>query len=213
MKKYAIIVAGGSGTRMKSDVPKQFLKLRGIPIIIRTIRQFMLTDETISLLVVLPEKHLSFWEDLKAEYPFLSSINVTRGGASRTESVKSGLRLIPSEGVVAIHDAVRPFVSTEIIIRSYQSAMQTGSGIAAVSLKDSIRELMDNGSSVARNRDQFVLVQTPQTFRVDQIKESYENLEGHFSDDATVFEKKYGCVSLVEGSYENIKITTPEDLK
>jgi len=213
VKKFAIIVAGGSGTRMKSDVPKQFLNLRGNPIIIRTIRQFIDADESIELVVVLPEKHLSYWQRLKDDYPFINSIKVAIGGASRTESVRSGLKAIPDEGLVAIHDAVRPFVTPEIINDSYKSAAEKGSGVVAVALKDSVREISDQDKSFARDRNDFVLVQTPQAFKVELIKKSYAELEGDYSDDATVFEKTNHDVFLVEGSYSNIKITTPEDIR
>jgi len=211
--KYALIVAGGSGTRMKSDVPKQFLDLHGNPIIIKTILQFLKADKAIKLVVVLPASHLSYWESLSIDYPFISSIKVALGGASRTESVKSGLRSIPDKGLVAIHDAVRPFVTAEIINKSYESAAQNGSGVTAVALKDSIREVLDDNRSIARNRDHFMLVQTPQTFQITQIKKAYLGVDGDFSDDATVYENANNKVFLVEGSYANIKITTPEDLR
>ena len=213
MKKFAIIVAGGSGTRMKSVVPKQFLDLNGEPIIIRTVRQFMKADHSIDLVVVLPKDHISHWNALKRDYPFTDSIRVAVGGASRTASVRSGLELIPETGVVAIHDAVRPFVTPEIIIKSYQSAEKNGSGVVAVALKDSIREVTRNSKSVARDRDDFVLVQTPQSFKVELIKKAYAQLEGDFTDDATLFEQTNQEVFLVEGSYANVKITTPEDLR
>ena len=198
---------------MKSEVPKQFLDLHGEPIIIKTVRQFLSADQSIGLVVVLPKKHLSFWKALEKDYPFISSIKIAIGGPSRTASVKSGLRHIPDEGIVAVHDAVRPFVSPEVINNSYESAVRNGSGVAAVALKDSIRERVDEGKSIARDRDDFVIVQTPQTFQVKLLKESYEEVGGDFSDDATVFERSHHRVFLVEGSYSNIKITTPEDLR
>ena len=213
MKRYAIIVAGGSGTRMKSEMPKQFLRLHKEPIIIHTIRQFIKADEAISIVVVLPEKHLGYWREMVKDYPFTSSIKVAAGGTSRTQSVRSGLKMITGDGLVAIHDAVRPFISPGIIIKSFESAAKRGSGVAAVSLKDSIREVVNDERSIARDRNSYVLVQTPQTFQVAKIKQSYEIVRGDFTDDATVFEQADNDVFLVEGSYANIKITTPEDLK
>ena len=208
-----MIVAGGSGKRMKSEVPKQFLDLKGRPVIIRTIQQFMAADESTELVVVLSEQHLSYWNRLKSDYPFIDSIKIATGGASRTESVRAGLEAIPNEGLVAIHDAVRPFVTAKIINTSYQSAAEKGSGVAVVALKDSIREIADQNRSFARNRSDFVLVQTPQTFKVKLIKKSYAQSDGDYSDDAAVFEKTNEHVFLVEGSYANIKITTLEDLE
>jgi len=212
VKKYAIIVAGGSGTRMKSTVPKQFLKVDGEPIIIKTVRQFIKAEKSIELVVVLPVDHIDYWRQLESEYPFTSSIKITEGGASRTESVRNGLASITEYGLVAIHDAVRPFVPVEVISGTFRSAERNGSGVAAVSLKDSIREVQVDGKSIARNREDFALVQTPQTFQIELIKNAYAQIEGDFSDDATVFEKANNVVFLVEGSYSNIKITTPEDL-
>ena len=197
---------------MKSEMPKQFLDFQGVPIIIRTIRQFMDADESIELVAVLQRKHLSYWQKLKDSYPFIDSIKIAAGGASRTASVRSGLEAIPDEGLVAIHDAVRPFVTAGIINSSYKSAAEKGSGVATVALRDSIREISGQHKSFARNRNEFVLVQTPQTFKVELIKKSYAELEGDYSDDATVLEKTNHDVFLVEGSYANVKITTPEDL-
>lgn len=208
-----MIVAGGSGKRMRSKLPKQFLDLKGRPVIIRTIQQFMDANKSIELVVVLSEQHLSYWNSLKSDYPFIDPIKVAIGGTSRTESVRAGLKAIPNEGLVAIHDAVRPFVTTKIINSSYQSAAEKGSGVASVALKDSIREILEQGRSFARNRSNFVVVQTPQTFKVELIKKSYAQSDGDYSDDAAVFEKTNKHVFLVEGSYANIKITTPEDLE
>lgn len=212
MKKFAIIVAGGVGARMKSATPKQFLLLHGEPVIVKTIRQFLDFDPLIEIVVVLPESHLQALTELEEFYPFISTATSVIGGTTRSHSVSNGLRMIPSEGLVAIHDAVRPFVQVETIRKSFESAVKHGSGIAVVPLKDSIRELNSNNSR-ARNRDNYVLVQTPQTFRVEEIKKAYD-LAGatSASDDATVYENAGFEVRLVEGDYGNIKITTPEDL-
>ncbi len=214
MKEYAIIVAGGVGSRMGAEIPKQFLLIDGVPIIIQTIRKFISYNQEIEIILVLPADHLEKWDELKNEFFPQRSIEVTQGGASRSASVVSGLSLIGDDGLVAIHDAVRPFVSEKIIAQSFQSASSNGSGVAAVAMKDSIRELTSNDSSKARNREDFVLVQTPQTFLASQLKEAYHKAAGNvFTDDATVFENAGFQVHLVGGCYTNIKITTPEDLK
>ncbi|WP_424963231.1 2-C-methyl-D-erythritol 4-phosphate cytidylyltransferase [Ekhidna sp.] len=212
MKKYAVIVAGGKGTRMKSDVPKQFLPIDGIPIIILTIRKFFAYDQNIGVIVVLPEAHIKQWEAIRFQYFPDAKIQVTTGGITRSASVLSGLGLISEDGLVAIHDAVRPFVSTDTIRDSFEAAEKHGSGVAVVALKDSIREL-EGTASIARDRSNYVLVQTPQTFDVKRLKEAYKKAgAGVFTDDASVFEVAGNVVSLVDGSYGNIKITTPEDL-
>jgi len=213
LKKFAIIVAGGSGTRMQSEVPKQFLLVEDEPIIVKTIKRFWEADTNTEIIVVLPEKHFTHWESLVDTYPLISSVKTVYGGATRTDSVKAGLNAISDEGLVAIHDAVRPFVPVETINASFDSANKNGSGVAVVQMKDSLREIAADNSSEARDRSKFVLVQTPQTFQVRLIKQVFAALEGQtFTDDATAFEAAGHPVYLVEGSYANIKITTPEDL-
>jgi len=213
MRKFAIIVAGGSGSRMKSEIPKQFLLYSGEPIIIKTLRKFQEAYDDIEIVVVLPEKHLSHWVALEKHFPFTSKIKTALGGATRTDSVKSGLEEIHEDGLVAVHDAVRPFTSIETITSSFDSAEKKGSGVAAVTLKDSIREVLANDRSEARDRKNYVLVQTPQTFDSKKLKLAYQKAgDATFTDDATVFEKAGFDVHLVKGSYANIKITTPEDI-
>lgn len=198
---------------MKSDVPKQFLRIDGEPIIVKSIRKFLEYDSEVKVIVVLPETHLNEWEAIKFQYFPDADIASTTGGITRSASVLSGLALIENEGLVAIHDAVRPYVSVSSIKDSFDSADKNGSGVVTVPLKDSIREL-ENNSSIARDRSNYVLVQTPQTFKVKEIKKAYEKAgTGLFTDDASVFEAAGYAVSLVNGSYDNIKITTPEDLK
>ena len=198
---------------MKSDVPKQFLPINGVPIIVHSIRKFLEYDKKLNVIVVLPEEHLKQWEAIEFQYFPDTNIAVTSGGITRSASVLSGLGLVQEDGLVAIHDAVRPFVSIDTIKSSFDSARDNGSGVAAVELKDSIRELEGN-TSIARDRSNYVLVQTPQTFDVSKLKDAYERAgAGVFTDDASVFEAAGYDVHLVNGSYDNIKITTPEDLK
>jgi 2-C-methyl-D-erythritol 4-phosphate cytidylyltransferase len=213
MQKYTIIVAGGKGLRMGGDTPKQFLPLQGKPVIVQTIQRFCEFDESIRVIIVLPAEHVNTWLAIKAEYFPDRDIQHTIGGEQRFDSVKAGLSLIKGDGLVAIHDAVRPFVSESTIADSYKSAHKFGSGVATVPLKDSIRELK-KGVSKTRNRANFRLVQTPQTFRAKEIKWAYDQAtNSQFTDDASVYEDAGYDVHLIEGSYSNIKITTPEDLK
>ena len=214
MEKYAIIVAGGVGTRMGSQIPKQFLLLDDEPIIIKTIRKFLSVFPKIKIIVVLPSEHLANWDAIKKAVSSSTAITTVVGGDSRTASVMAGLAAVDSDGIVAIHDAVRPFVEEKTIIDSFESAEKFGSGVAAIPLKDSIREVFTDDRSQARDRTNYVLVQTPQTFSVSAIKEAYKSIGGvSYTDDATVFEKAGKEVFLVDGSYSNTKITTPEDLK
>lgn len=207
-------MAGGSGTRMKSDVPKQFLSIEGEPIIAKTITKFWEADPGTQVIVVLPEKHVGYWSSLVEEHPSFSKVKTVFGGATRTDSVKAGLDVINEDGVVAIHDAVRPFVPVDTINSSFESGEKYGSGVAVVEMKDSLREIVESNISKARDRSKYVLVQTPQSFNVRQLKQAYSTLESQvFTDDATAFEAAGYDVHLVEGSYSNIKITTPEDLQ
>lgn len=208
-------MAGGSGTRMKSEVPKQFLRIEGVPIILKTIRRFSETVPDIEIIVVLPQSSMDHWEQLAAEFDITNKFKIALGGHSRTKSVMAGLQMINETGLVAIHDAVRPFVESTTISSSFDAAEKYGSGVAVVPLKDSIREIEDEGTSRSRDRARYVAVQTPQTFQTSYIKEAYYSLEEEeeFTDDATVLEKYGRRVHLVDGTYSNIKITTPEDLK
>ena len=210
MDRYALIVAGGQGTRMNSELPKQFLMLDGKPVIVHSIEKFLKLGP-IKVIIVLPKDHVSEWSSIQKEFLSGKDIEFVIGGATRTESVKSGLDSIDGVGTVAIHDAVRPFISSEIIKKTFESAEIHGSGVVAVPLKDSLRrKTLDD--SIAVDRGDFVIVQTPQTFRLAEIKTAYENISGTFTDDATVYEKAGFGVKLVEGDYSNIKITTREDL-
>ena len=215
MQQYAIIVAGGKGLRMGGETPKQFIPLGDKPVIVHTIEQFLQYDQFIKIIVVLPENHIATWLEIKENHFPKIKIQHAVGGEQRFDSVKSGISLIKGdEGLVAIHDAVRPFVSQNTIKDSFVSANKYGSGVASVPLKDSIRELKKKGESKSRNRANFRLVQTPQTFRVNEIKMAFaQATNSQHTDDASVYEDAGYDVRLVEGTYSNIKITTPEDLK
>jgi 2-C-methyl-D-erythritol 4-phosphate cytidylyltransferase len=210
-KEYALIVAGGKGTRIKSKLPKQFLELNGLPILMHTINAFFRYSENIKVILVLPEDDFKTWEELCVKHNFLKPVILQKGGDTRFQSVKNGLDKI-DEGLVAIHDGVRPLVSEDIIGASFRLAAVHQSAVAAVRLKESIR-MTDQDNTKAMDRSRFRLIQTPQTFQVELIKKAYQVKDyPGFTDDASVAEKAGHIISLFEGSYENIKITTPEDL-
>lgn len=211
-KEYALVVAGGKGTRIKSTLPKQFLELKGLPILMHTLHAFYRYSETIQIILVLPEDDFPTWESLCRKHHFTRPLILQAGGETRFQSVKKGLDKIEGDGLVAIHDGVRPLVSEDIIGASFRLAAVHQSAIAAVRLKESIR-MTDQDRTKAMDRSKFRLIQTPQTFSVELIKKAYQEKEDvSFTDDASVAERAGHIISLFEGSYENIKITTPEDL-
>lgn len=213
MNHYAIIVAGGSGTRMHSAVPKQFLLLNGIPVLIHTINAFYNSNTKPEIIVVLhPDSH-EYWDDLCAEHNFTIPYQLVNGGETRFHSVKNGLSLIADDdAVVAVHDAVRPLVTQAIIDESFDCAEQYGNAIVAIKSRDSVRQIRDNRSQ-SLNRDEIYLIQTPQTFRAGQLKQAYlQPYQENFTDDASVVEQTGVNINLVAGSYQNIKITYPEDI-
>lgn len=210
--EYALIVAGGKGTRIGGEIPKQFLELNGTPILVHTINAFRRYSATIRIVLVLPETELDAWSVLSRKHHVDSLYAVQTGGETRFQSVKRGLEKIGGDGLVAIHDGVRPLVSEEIIAASFRLAAVHGSAVAAVRLKESIR-VTDKDGTHALDRSMCRLVQTPQTFKVSLIRNAYAIPdEPALTDDASVAEKSGLRISLFEGSYQNIKITTPEDL-
>jgi 2-C-methyl-D-erythritol 4-phosphate cytidylyltransferase len=209
MVKHAIIVAGGSGMRMQSTTPKQFIEIGGLPILMRTIKAFYEYSQEINIIMALPADLFSRWEELVEIHQFRIPLQLVKGGSSRFESVKNGLQEV-EEGIVAIHDGVRPFVTSKIIEQCYESAEKYGSGVAAVLPKDSLRRVTEN---VSLDRSQFRLMQTPQAFTSSTIKLAYASTnKKDFTDDAAVAENNGNKIYLVQGDYRNIKITTPEDV-
>ena len=213
-KRFAILVAGGSGTRMGADRPKQFLLLRGEPVLLHTLRRF--AEPTLgvhAIVVVLPADQLDTWQGLCAQFSVDIPHRLVAGGATRWASVKAGLAALGAhaEGLVAVHDGVRPLVSRAVVERTYAAAATHAAAAAAVLPKDSVRLVSQHGSA-AQNRSRLRLMQTPQTFEIDLLRRAYAMPElASFTDDATVVEDL--CrVQLVEGDYRNLKITTPEDL-
>lgn len=210
-KEYAIITAGGKGSRMGSDIPKQFMELNGLPVIMHTINAFIDYSSDIKVILVLPEDGMQEWGRFNEKYPIKTKIHLCTGGEKRFDSVKNGLELVEEEGLVAIHDAVRPLVSTRLIIKCFQTAAKEGNAIPVIPLQDSMRELNGEDNRPA-NRDVFRLVQTPQVFDISLIKKAYEQAyRSSFTDDATVAEALGAKIHLVEGEKRNIKITTQED--
>jgi 2-C-methyl-D-erythritol 4-phosphate cytidylyltransferase len=212
LKQYVIIVAGGKGVRMGTTIPKQFLEIKGKAIILHTLEKFKEALPSAELLLVLPKDEIARWHELSVGTEF-EKIKLANGGSTRFGSVKSGLNLIQSDGIVGVHDAVRPFVSLKTIQKVFAEAFIAEAVIPVVELKDSIRKIVD-GSSVAADRANFRIVQTPQCFNVRLLKEAYQQpFNKGFTDDASVVEANGVGIKLVEGNYSNIKITTVEDLK
>lgn len=215
MEYYAIIVAGGKGLRMGSDIPKQFLPVAGRPVLMRTIETFMQALSSVHIILVLPEYQQDYWHQLCQEYVFTADVQVANGGETRFHSVSNGLALIPegTEGVVGVHDGVRPFVSAEAIQRCYQAAEHAGAVVPVVPVVETLRHKLPGGNSETVSRDDYCLVQTPQTFRISLLQQAYrQTYRPFFTDDASVVESMGYSVQLVEGNRENIKITTPSDL-
>ncbi|MEZ4775584.1 MAG: 2-C-methyl-D-erythritol 4-phosphate cytidylyltransferase [Bacteroidia bacterium] len=223
MKKCVLIVAGGSGMRMGADIPKQFLPLAGVPVLIHTLRRFFLWENRLPVGLVLPEDQFSFWEKLAAEFLTPSQraqITLSKGGKTRTESVHNGLEKLTArvgeseDALVGIHDGVRPFVTNDMLTTAFELAAVHGASVVCVPVKASIREIGDDGQSRAVDRARFLEVQTPQTFKLKEILDCYRNraAEGNFTDDASLYELTGKTVAICPGSYDNIKITTPEDL-
>lgn len=205
-------MAGGKGTRIKSILPKQFIELNGKPILLHTIEAFLRYSKEVTIVLVLPEDDFKIWNSICTKFNFNYPIILQKGGETRFQSVKNGLSQIEGDGLVAIHDGVRPLVSEDIIGASYRLAAVHQSAVAAVRLKESIR-MTDQDNTKAMDRSKFRLIQTPQTFDLQLIKKAYELKEDvSLTDDASVAEKSGCVISLFEGNYENIKITTAEDL-
>lgn len=212
MKKYALIVAGGKGVRMGATVPKQFLLLAGKPILMHTLDAFHQSDPSVELVLVLPPDQINLWKSLIAKHGFGTSHVVAKGGETRFDSVKNGLDHIPADGIVAIHDGVRPLVPQSVINKSFEEALLYGNAIASVRLKESIREITNEGNH-STDRENYRLIQTPQTFQAATIKQAYASARSNeFTDDAGVLEYSGGKIHLINGHYCNIKVTTPEDL-
>ena len=215
MRNAVIIVAGGKGLRMGGDIPKQFLVVDGMPILMHTISRFAEWDGTMEIVVVLPESQQQYWRELCQEYGFDIRHTIATGGKERFHSVKNGLAVVPAEcGLVAVHDGVRPYVSHETIARCFDAAGRYGAAVPVTPVVETIRHIGPDGRSITVPRADYRLVQTPQVFRTDLLRRAYEQeFTTAFTDDASVVEAMGIEVTLVEGNRENIKITTPADMR
>ncbi len=233
--EYVIIVAGGKGTRMGTEVPKQFLPIGGMPVLMRTIRCFRSYSDKMKIILVLPKEQQEYWKELCEKYSFNEPLTIADGGETRFHSVKSGLDCIPDNacGTICVHDGVRPFVSGGTIHRTCKEAMKSGAAVPVIPVVETLRHLYKvdapkslydidsitalkiSGELMSETvqRDEYRIVQTPQTFNIDVLKMAYrQEYMKEFTDDASVVEHDGHSVALVEGNEENIKITTPFDL-
>ena len=214
--EYVIIVAGGKGLRMGSDIPKQFLPIGGKPVLMRTLERFREYSPALQIILVLPKAQQEYWKELCQKHNFTVAYQLADGGETRFHSVQHGLALIPddAEGVVGVHDGVRPFPSIDVINNCYETARTAKAVIPVIPVVETVRHLDNAPSSHTVPRGEYRLVQTPQTFDIQLLKAANrQSYNASFTDDASVVEAFGFDVTLVEGNRENIKITTPYDLK
>jgi 2-C-methyl-D-erythritol 4-phosphate cytidylyltransferase len=212
MKKFALIVAGGSGNRMRNTIPKQFIEIIGRPVLMHTIDIFLKYDPEIEIVLVLPKGQVEIWKSLCKTHKFSFNHRITNGGETRFNSVKNGLDIVPDDGIVFIHDGVRPLVSEQTLQNCFESALAKGNALPVIPVSESVR-MVEGSNNFAVDRSKYFLVQTPQTFQAQLIKNAYQQAKSSsFTDDATVLENMGETIQLVEGNRENVKITYPEDL-
>lgn len=216
MKKYIIVVAGGKGTRMGGDIPKQFQLLGNRPVVMVTLERLHMIDPSIQLILVLPAEHFEEWKELCRQYSFEVPLLLAQGGSTRFHSVQNGLAQVDDieESLVGVHDGVRPFVSREMLENCFREALVHGAAIPMIDVQDSLRHIVGgNGVTEVVPRDRYRLVQTPQVFRLSLLRRAYEQrFVESFTDDASVVEALGEHIVSVEGNRENIKLTTPFDL-
>lgn len=215
MADYVIIVAGGKGLRMGGDIPKQFIPIHGKPVLMRTIERFREYSDSIGIILVLPKAQQEYWQELCRRYNFNAEYEIADGGETRFHSVQNGLKLIPddTQGVVGVHDGVRPFVCIDVIKRCYDTAREAKAVIPVTPVVETLRHINADGSGYNVLRSNYRLVQTPQTFDIQLLKRA--NLQAYseaFTDDASVVEGIGQQITMVEGNRENIKLTTPFDM-
>ncbi len=209
---YVIIVAGGKGLRMGSDIPKQFLPIGGKPVLMRTLERFRAYSPTLQIILVLPKAQQDYWQQLCGEYDFQVDYLLADGGETRFHSVQHGLALIPddAQGVVGVHDGVRPFPALDVISNCYETARKAKAVIPVIPVVETLRHIQEG----TKPRGDYRLVQTPQTFDIQLLKAANSQpYNDGFTDDASVVERYGHAITLVDGNRENIKITTPYDLK
>lgn len=223
--RYAIIVAGGKGLRMGTDVPKQFLLLSKVPILMRTIERFRLAQESTRIVLALPKDQQDYWQRLTVEHRFHAPVTIVDGGRTRFHSVKNALNAISRDihvqavgaskeaDLVAVHDGVRPLASADLINRMFLAAGQYGAAVPVVDVVETLRQRLSDGLTRTVSRKDYCLVQTPQTFRLELLMRAYgQPYEEFFTDDASVVEHLGEQVQTVRGERQNIKITTPFDM-
>ncbi len=212
LRKYAVIVAGGTGSRMGATKPKQFLLLKNKPILWHTLQQFLKAYDDLQIILVLPAEFIGLGIEILPQLMDRERVQIIAGGATRFDSVKNGLSVIHKKGIVFVHDAVRCLVSIDLIQRCYQQAVEKGNAIPAVAATDSIR-MIEGSSNVVADRNNVRIIQTPQTFRTDLLLPAFQvDYDPAFTDEATVLEASGFPVYLIQGEYSNIKITRPVDL-
>lgn len=221
---HTIIVAGGKGLRMGGDIPKQFIPVNGMPVLMHTIRRFREFDPQMHIVLVLPKDHQDYWRQLCSEYSFTDRHDIADGGSTRFHSSQNGIMALaeaPDSDIVAIHDGVRPLVSVETIGRCFTAAAESGAAIPVLPVIDTLRYVGhadENGVNTEPGhnvlRSDYRVVQTPQTFRLALLRRAFtQPFSERFTDDASVVEALGEKVTMVDGNRENIKITTPYDLK
>ncbi len=212
MKKYAILVAGGEGLRMGTDTPKQFLLLAGKPVLYHSVQAFLQAQPDVQIILVLPKAHLHIGAQMIEEINDGGRVLITAGGQTRFESVQNGLQWVREESIVFVHDGVRCMVSANLINRCYQQAVEKGSAIPAVKATDTIR-MVEHGHHRIVDRNAVYIIQTPQTFQSALLLAAFNQpYHESFTDEASVVEAMGQKVYLIDGAYDNIKITRPIDL-
>lgn len=214
MDVFLLITAAGQGTRLKSAFPKQFIPVSGRPLLMRTIDVFKAYEARMKIVLVLPDDQVQLWKDLCTEFDFQIEHQIVRGGTERFHSVQNGLHHIPSESLVLIHDGVRPMVRPDTIQRVIETATEKGNAIPCVIPSQTIRQIDSEHNITLLDRKNLRLIQTPQGFHANLIKEAYsQEFNPHFTDDAAVLESLGHKINLVDGNYSNIKVTHPADIK
>ena len=213
MAKLAVIVAGGSGLRMGNELPKQFLLLEGKPIILHALDAFFQTFSDIKITLVIPEHYIDYTREMLKNFGYPDNIQIVQGGDTRFHSVKKGISTAEADDIIFVHDAVRCLVSSQLIMRCYETAMEKGSAIPVVPIRDSMRRMQGDGASEVVSREHLYAVQTPQTFQANTLLSAFDvEYQSSFTDEATVIQHAGSKVYTVEGEEQNIKITYPDDL-
>ena len=213
MKKIALIVAAGNGSRMNSDIPKQFLLLKNKPVLYYSIQAFLDAFGDIEFILVLPEEHIAKGQEIIDGYFDSSKFKITPGGRTRFHSVQKGLSLVNDEAIIFVHDGVRCFLTKDLITRCFDAAVESGTAVPAIDSSDSVRMITKSGNKIV-DRTKIKLVQTPQTFHSKILLPAFAiDYKDQFTDEASVVEAFGLKINLVEGEKNNIKITTPEDLE